>query len=154
MFSEIRKRYSRHTGDVMVPAATAATDGVFVQQFRFLRLAENVNYEPIVVALKGLQISRRPGTFLTAKQYETSRRHRNLFEDLVAWGAAPEPIDPRQIGRFLGHVQDGLDHEKRGKPCHTGAYISWAMSELRDRLGEFNQRLLPPGPTATAEAET
>jgi hypothetical protein len=138
MFSEIRRRYSSDADDIYPAARTANGQGRYVQQFRFLRLADGINYEPIVMGLKGLQISVRPGTFLTPRQYAQSRKHRRLFNDLIAWAAEPEPIAAADVERFLGAVCEGLMTEKRGKPAHSEAYIAWAASELREMIDRYN----------------
>ena len=119
----------------------AGADGLYVQQFRFLRLSGELNYEIIALALKGLQVSLRPGNFLPPAQYETSTRHRRAFEKLCQWGAAPEPICRADIDSFLRHVHDGLRSERRGKPAHGAAYIAWSLSQMRSMLRQFNDKV-------------
>jgi hypothetical protein len=140
LFSEIRKRYSQ-ASDELYPATTGQRTGTYVQQFRFLRLSAELNYEPIVMALKGIQISQRPGSFLTAQQYNESPRHRERFEQLIEWGAHPGPVTESEADVFLTAVHKGLMQEKRGRPAHSEAYIAWAISELREQLLEFNRKL-------------
>jgi len=139
LFSEIAIRRSSD-GDGLYPPVRApdAGAGRYVQQFRFLRLSEALNYEPIAMALKGTQISLRPGTFLTPEQHKSSRRHRRIFEELLAWGAQPTPIPKRDIDDFLEQVQRGLVRERRGRPAHTGAYIAWSLNQLKEMLKSFN----------------
>lgn len=142
LFSGISKRYSSGSGEEYLPSPEE--EGRYVQQFRFLRLSPELNYEPIVMALKGIQISLRPGDFLSPSQYETRRRHRALFDKLLAWGENPEPIKPKDIERFCNHVQEGLLRERRGKPAHSRAYIAWTLNQLSDMLNEFNERFTNP----------
>ncbi|HUT01770.1 MAG TPA: gamma-glutamylcyclotransferase family protein [Phycisphaerae bacterium] len=138
LFSEITRRHSSES-DESYPSVRAPRDsGRYVQQFKFLRLAPDLNYEPIVLALKGLQISRRPGGFLTPAQYEASPRHRRCFERLLAWGTHPKPIHASERATFLGAVEEGLHSERRGRPAHSGAYIAWAIDQLRAMLARFN----------------
>jgi len=82
---------------------------------------------------------------MTRQQYERSRKHRRLFEALVAWGAKPTPLSAGEVEEFLGTVYEGLQRERRGKRAHDEAYIAWALSELRDMLGDFNRRLAEAG---------
>lgn len=142
LFSEISLRHSRGGAEAEPRIRTPETAGRYVQQFRFLRLSPALNYEPIALALKGLQVSLRPGTFLTASQHEQSGRHRRLFEDLVAWGIAPRRLTERDMAEFLDPVAQGLKVEKRGKPAHSEAYIAWAVSQLRAGLRAFNALLV------------
>ena len=138
LFSEISRRHSSESDESYPMVRTPHSAGRYVQQFKFLRLAKDTNFEPIVMALKGLQISRRPGSFLTPAQYESSARHRKLFDQLLAWGADPDPLSAAEIDSFLGAVADGLNTERRGKRAHSGAYIAWALAQLRKMLRAFN----------------
>jgi len=138
MFSEIRKRHSSEADESNPRVRVPGTGGRYVQQFKFLRLARELNYEPIVLALKGLQIDLRPGSFLTAPQYQAGTKHRRRFEGLLAWGADPQPLADEEIDTFLSAVHNGLMTERRGKPAHTGAYIAWGVDQLRTALRSFN----------------
>ncbi|MBN1943768.1 MAG: gamma-glutamylcyclotransferase [Phycisphaerae bacterium] len=140
LFSSVSKRYSIQFDEDALPFTAGEGEGRYVQQFRFLRLTPEMNYEPLVMALKGVQIHFRPGDFLTPAQYETSRRHRLLFEKLMAWGEAPGPIPARDVERFLEYVQKGLLRERRGQPAHSRAYIAWSVGELADMLEQYNAR--------------
>jgi gamma-glutamylcyclotransferase (GGCT)/AIG2-like uncharacterized protein YtfP len=137
MFSEISKRFSQQAPDYLPGAGKDR--GKYVQQYRFLRLSSEINYEPIAMALKGLQISRRPGTFLTPDQYDKSAKHREALDELLRWGRRPTPLSKEEREVFLGSVYEGLITEKRGKPAHSEAYIAWAMEELREAMEKFNQ---------------
>ena len=141
LFTEIRRRHSRESDESYPMVRTPHSRGVYVQQFKFLRLAPELNYEPIALALKGLQISRRPGNFLTATQYAEFPKHRRAFENLVSWGANPQPLSDAEMETFLAAVYDGLIHERRGKPAHSEAYVAWAMDQLRTMLRGFNTML-------------
>jgi hypothetical protein len=140
LFSDISKRFSSEQEE---PYLTVEDDrrGLYVQQFRFLKLRSELNYEPIALALKGLQIALRPGTFMTAQQYAENRRHREAFHEILDWGADPQPISTSDRETFLGGVYSGLMTEKRGKPAHGEAYIAWAISELNLALDAFNNTI-------------
>ena len=140
LFSEISRRRTSQGQDQYLPAGTDK-EGPFVQQFRFLRLSRHINYEPIIMGLKGIQLSLRPGTLLTPAQCETHKRHRDLFEALLQWGQNPSAISRGDIDRFLSYVQDGLMSERRGKPAHNQAYIAWSTSQLSDMLRRFNSQI-------------
>jgi gamma-glutamylcyclotransferase (GGCT)/AIG2-like uncharacterized protein YtfP len=140
LFSEVSLRRSHDAGD-SPPLASAATAGRYVQQFKFMRLSPRLNYEPIVMALKGIQLALSPGTFMTAAQFEQHRKHRKTFEELISWGADPQPIPLEQIEEFLGAVHQGLSTEHRARSAHSGAYVAWSLSQLRDMLRSFNAML-------------
>jgi gamma-glutamylcyclotransferase (GGCT)/AIG2-like uncharacterized protein YtfP len=142
LFSEISRRRSIEESELHPRVRTGTDRGRYVQQFRFLRLGEQLNYEPIVLALKGLQVNLRPGNFMTATQYETSRQHKELFDTLSQWGSAPRPIAGREIDTFLKAVRAGLMAERQGRAVHSRAYIRWAISELADSLQRFNSMVI------------
>ena len=144
LFSEISKRFSSGS-EPYLPAVRQKSSGVYVQQFRFLRLSRKLNYEAIAMGLKGIQISLRPGTFMTGSQWEQNRKHHDLFEGLLEWGNNPTAISEADIEEFLGHVQDGLMKERRGKPAHDPAYIAWSISQLKTSLNEFNKAFKESG---------
>ena len=145
LFCEISKRHSADFGDDLAARGPNAT-GVYVQQFKFLRLSERINYEPVILALKGLQMSLRPGSFMTPTQYRTSRQHRELFGAIMDWAGNPGPISQPEVTAFLGHMYDGLLGEHRGKSVYTEAYITWSMDRLREMIEKFNA-MLGPGNT-------
>ena len=138
LFSDVRKRHSTDADSSYPFVRVPSAQGRYVQQFKFLRLDPNLNYEPIVMALKGLQIDLAPGNFLTGDQYVNSPAHRARFDDLLAWGTEPAPITVEEIEQFLAPVYKGLMAERKGKPAHSGAYIAWAINQLRRRLERFN----------------
>jgi hypothetical protein len=138
MFSHIARRHSQETEDAYIAAHADGRTGRHVQQFKFLRLSRELNYEPIAVALKGLQVRFRPGNFLVADQYARDPKLRDLHEELVAWGTSPHPLSPDEIEVFLAGVYDGLMTERRGKPHHSDAYIHWSLDQLREMVRSFN----------------
>jgi len=138
LFSHVTKRQSTDPDAWFPYISPRRSKGRYVQQFKFLRLDPNLNYEPIVMALKGLQISLSPGSFLTGDQYIRSAPHRECFDDLLAWGQNPAPLSRDDIDQFLTPVRDGLMAEHKGGPAHSGAYIAWSVNQLRRRLDLFN----------------
>jgi hypothetical protein len=141
MFSDISRRHSSETDEAFSSVRARRSRGTYVQQFKFIRLGPQINYEPLAMALKGLQISRRPGSFLTAEQYKTSPKHRRAFEDLMAWADGLEPLSETDMETFLDAVQEGLAMEYRGRPAHSGAYISWTLGQLCQEMERFNALL-------------
>jgi gamma-glutamylcyclotransferase (GGCT)/AIG2-like uncharacterized protein YtfP len=135
VFSDISRRRSSDTDDA------GKSHARYVQQFKFLRLGEHINYEPIVLALKGLQLELAPGSFLTPKQYQASPEHREVYAQLLDWGRSPQPLAEADIETFLEHIHSGLRAEKKGKAAHTHAYIAWALAQLRATLRNFNHKL-------------
>lgn len=146
LFSDISLRHSTETEDSYPPVPARRSAGTYVQQFKFLRLSKDLNYEPIALGLKGLQILMRPGSFLIGDQYESSPRHKARYHELVEWGRAPGPLDDKDIRAFLDAVRAGLSTERFGRAAHSGAYIAWAINQLNTMLQSFNAMFREPEP--------
>ena len=56
-----------------------------VQQYKFIRLEKKANYEPLIMCLKGLQLSYNPADYLTAEQYKNNQRLQHQYEELKKW---------------------------------------------------------------------
>jgi gamma-glutamylcyclotransferase (GGCT)/AIG2-like uncharacterized protein YtfP len=119
-----------------------------VQQYKFIRLEQRANYEPLIMCLKGLQLGYNPADYLTAEQLKKSPKLRREYEELKTWAASPGEITPRTIGKFLKTVRDGLMNEAHHQPVHQPHYIEWALAAIEMRLRTFNEQL------ASAKTET
>lgn len=120
------------------PPAQATT---YTQQYKFIRLSSDAGYEPLILCLKGLQLSFNPGDYLTAEQLKKSEKLRQEYEDLKKWALEPSGIDSEIIGQFLNTVRDGLMNERRRHPAHQLHYIDWALNAIDAQLSMFNKRL-------------
>jgi hypothetical protein len=118
---------------------TAAT--THVQQYKFIRLENRANYEPLIMCLKGLQLSYNPADYLTAEQLRKSAKLRGEYEELKAWSANPTEINQKIIKSFLQTVRDGLMNEAHHRPEHQPHYIEWAIAAIDMRLRTFNEQL-------------
>jgi len=140
-FTRISRRRSESSDESYSAIRTGRETGRFVQQYKFMRLAKHMNYELLTMALKGLQLGMSPGSFLTTEQYCDRPAYRRRFERLLDWGANPTTLSDEEIETFLGPVFRGLSTERRGKPAHSGAYIAWAINQIREMLHGFNRML-------------
>jgi hypothetical protein len=139
MFSRISKRRPRLSDDVFEAKETKKP--VWINQYKFIRLEKRANYEPLIMALKGIQIAMNPSDYLTAQQLTSSRRLGNEYEELKHWAANLTPIARSTKGRFLNTIYDGLMHEAHNKPYHKPHYIDWAMGAIDLQIRLFNQRI-------------
>ncbi len=120
------------------PPAQATT---YVQQYKFIRLDKRANYEPLILCLKGLQLSYNPGEYLSAEQLRTSKKLQKDYEELKKWAAEPTEISHQTISRFIKTVQDDLMNEGHHRPTHKLHYIDWALSAIDVQLRIFNKQL-------------
>jgi gamma-glutamylcyclotransferase (GGCT)/AIG2-like uncharacterized protein YtfP len=112
-----------------------------IQQYKFIRLDQRANYEPLILCLKGLQISYNPADYLTAQQLKNSPKLRREYEQLKQWAADPTEISYSTIKNFLKAVQDGLMTERHNQPAHKLHYIDWAISAVDVQLRMFNKQI-------------
>jgi hypothetical protein len=112
-----------------------------VQQYKFIRLENRANYEPLILCLKGLQLAYNPGDYLTAEQLKKSAKLRREYEELKAWGGNPTEISPKVIREFLRTVREGLMNEGHHQPGHAAHYIEWALGAIDMRLRTFNEQI-------------
>ena len=140
VFARTSKRRWYLGGDDIAnkPPAQATTH---VQQYKFIRLEERANYEPLIMCLKGLQISYNPAEYLTAEQLKNNRRLQHQYEELKKWAVEPTEISHQMISRFVRTVQDGLMNEGHRQPAHTLHYIDWVLSAIDVQLRMFNKQL-------------
>jgi gamma-glutamylcyclotransferase (GGCT)/AIG2-like uncharacterized protein YtfP len=113
----------------------------YVQQYKFIRLEKRANYEPLILCLKGLQLSFNPADYITAEQLKADSKLLRDYEELKKWAAEPTEIDSKSINEFLHIVQQGLMHEAHHRPAHNLHYIDWALSAVDIQLQMFNKQV-------------
>ena len=129
-----------YMGDDQIANKIPTQATTYVQQYKFIRLEERANYEPLILCLKGLQLAYNPDDYLSADQLRNSKL-RQQYEDLKRWAAEPSEISPQTINKFLSTIQDGLMREGHRRPTHKLHYIDWALSAIDVQLRMFNQQL-------------
>ncbi len=140
VFARTNKRRWYLGGDDIAnkPPAQATT---CVQQYKFIRLEERANYEPLIMCLKGLQLAYNPADYLTVEQLRSSRKLQREYDELKKWAVEPTEISPNTIGKFLNTIRDGLMNEGHHQPVHKLHYIDWALSSIDVQLRIFNEQL-------------
>jgi gamma-glutamylcyclotransferase (GGCT)/AIG2-like uncharacterized protein YtfP len=129
-----------YMGDDQIANKIPTQATTYVQQYKFIRLEERANYEPLILCLKGLQLAYNPDDYLSADQLRNTKL-RQQYEDLKRWAAEPSEISPQTISKFLNTIQDGLMHEGHRRSAHKLHYIDWALSAINVQLRMFNQQL-------------
>lgn len=140
IFSRTSRRKS-HLGSDDLAEKTPPHMMTHTQQYKFIRLEKRANYEPLIMALKGLQEAYNPADYITPEQMRLSRKMRNDYEQLKRWSAYPTEITRQSRSRFLGLVYDGLMHEAHNRPAHKLHYIDWAMGAIDVQLRLFNKQV-------------
>ncbi len=140
VFARTSKRKWYLGGDEIADKSPAQAT-TFIQQYKFIRLEERANYEPLIVCLKGLQLAYNPGDYLTAEQLSGRPKLRKQYEQLKQWAANPAEIGHQTINKFIKTVQEGLMKEGHHRPAHKLHYIDWVLSTINVQLRMFNQQL-------------
>ena len=143
VFARVSRRKS-HLGTDDVGDKSPAYTTTYVQQYKFIRLEPRANYEPLIMALKGLQLVYNPGDYLTAAQLGRSRKLRHQYEELREWSADPTEISRRTRGRFLQAIRKGLMDEAHQRPAHKLHYIDWALGAIDIQLRLYNKQIQRP----------
>jgi gamma-glutamylcyclotransferase (GGCT)/AIG2-like uncharacterized protein YtfP len=140
VFARSDRRRSRMPSDSLIDAQ-ASRSPLYTHQYKFIRLERRANYEPLIMALKGIQLSINPGDYLTSEQLASSLRLRNEYNELKEWASNPTPISRRTKGRFLDAIYDGLMHEAHHIPYHKAHYIDWALGTIDLQIRLFNRKI-------------
>ena len=106
-----------------------------------MRLSDKINYEILILSLKGLQLALNLGDYLTPEQIKADPHLAGELDELFAWSAQPEPIKPKLVGRFCATVFEGLSKERHGKLAHSNTYVQWALDRISNQIAEFNKKL-------------
>ncbi|RKY08063.1 MAG: hypothetical protein DRP66_05355 [Planctomycetota bacterium] len=140
VFSRISKRRARLRADE-IGEKSAMFAAKYIQQYKFIRLDPRANYEPLIMALKGLQIACNPDDYLTAAQLASRPKFRRQYEELKEWSANPTEISRSTRSRFLNTIKKGLFDEAHHQPSHKPHYIDWALGAIDIQLRLFNKHL-------------
>lgn len=140
VFTRTGKR-NWYLGEDEIANKTPRQATTYVQQYKFIRLKERANYEPLILCLKGLQLAYNPGDYLTAEQLRCSDELRSDYEQLKAWSSEPTAIDAQTITEFLQAARQGLMIEGHRRAAHKLHYINWAMNSLEKQLLVFNETI-------------
>jgi gamma-glutamylcyclotransferase (GGCT)/AIG2-like uncharacterized protein YtfP len=133
-----RRWYLGGGGIADKPPSQATT---YVHQYKFIRLGEKTNYEPLIMCLKGLQLDYNPGDYLTVEQLLGSIKLRWEYEELKRWASEPTQISSQTINKFLKTVRNGLMNEGHHRPAHKLHYIDWVLNTISVQLRTFNEQV-------------
>jgi hypothetical protein len=140
VFARTSKR-GWYLGEDEIADKTPAAATSYIQQYKFIRLEKRANYEPLILCLKGLQLTYNPADYITAEQLKADEKLRSDYEELKNWAAEPDEISDQIINEFIDTVQRGLMNEAHHRAAHNLHYIDWAISAVDVQLQMFNKRV-------------
>ncbi len=133
-----KRKWCLSGGDILEkPPAQATT---YTQQYKFIRLSSKCSYEPLIVCLKGLQVSYNPGDYLSLEQLKDPSL-RFEYQELKRWSSSPVKIAASSIAAFLDTIRNGLLNEGHNEPVHLAHYIDWVVTSIESQLQDFNDKV-------------
>lgn len=106
-----------------------------VMEYQFPRLRPQQKYEPLIVALKGFHLGYRPrpmSSVVTCQYHDAAKAE---IEALRKWASSVRPLGSETLSAFLGHLEKGLESEKKGKKrAHARRYIHRGLFEIERML--------------------
>ena len=141
IFARLSHRRATAEDQAEEPTLLRPTRSVVVQQFKFMRLSDQINYETLILALKGLQLALDLGDYITTEQLESRPEILEQLNELCSWSRRPQPIKPKVVGRFCTAIFEGLSKERHRKLAHKNTYVQWALDRIASQIAEFNKKL-------------
>lgn len=115
--------------------------GTLVTEYKFARLREDHNYEPLIMALKGFQIVYAPRPLISRIRFIDQEKLPEV-KTLMDWANSPYPLPNSVLNKFLSLVEEGLMSEKEGKPAHKISYINDCLTKIESSLDKTNNLIL------------
>jgi len=141
MFARLSRRRATAENQEEEPTLLRPTRSTRIQQFKFMRLSDQINYETLILTLKGLQLALDLGDYITPAQLKAHPHLAGELEELFCWSQHPKSIGPKVVGRFCATVFEGLSKERHGKLAHKNTYVQWALDRIASQIAEFNKKL-------------
>ena len=120
------------------PTLLRANPPSVIQQFKFMRLGGRMNYETLILALKGLQLALDLGDYVTPEQLKANPQLVEELKELGEWSLRPSPIHHLTVGRFCATIYEGLSQERHGRMAHKNTYVQWGLDHISNQIAEFN----------------
>ncbi len=129
-------RFNKHHKD---PGTNAWAS---VIEYQFPRSSFDYDYQPLIMALKGLQIAANPYPLHDFPACPHDEWHHELQTQLVQWAAEPSPVSQLTIERFLNLVAQGLEQESRriGQAPYSD-YVERMLRSMEYQLTLRNKRI-------------
>ena len=97
-----------------------------------------MNYETLILALKGLQLALDLGDYVTPEQLKANPQLVEELKELGEWSLRPSPIHHLTVGRFCATIYEGLSQERHGRMAHKNTYVQWGLDHISNQIAEFN----------------
>jgi hypothetical protein len=116
-------------------------DWTSVVEYQFPRSSFGFDYQPLILALKGLQIEANPYPLRDFPHCSYEQEHREYESMLTQWAAEPKPVSQQAIQAFLALVQQGLTKEIERIGAYYTPYVDYMMTKIEEQLTLRNKRI-------------
>ena len=130
-FSRINKHHKNPDDD----------DWTSVVEYQFPRSSFGFDYQPLIMALKGLQIEANPYPLRDYPNCPYEREHQGYETMLVQWAADPMPVSYQTIRAFLAIVERGLAKETERIGVYYAPYVDYMLQKIEEQLTLRNKRI-------------
>jgi len=121
-----------------------------VVEFQFPRLRADYDYQPLIMALKGIQTSANPYPLKGIKNCPDPKYFEELEKAVKQWATSPAPVPQASLDSFLGLVAQGLAEEARQVGGKYHGYARSMLDEIEKQLRERNHMIAEYQKTRTA----
>jgi hypothetical protein len=129
-------RFNKHHKEI------GDTNWSSVIEYQFPRSSLDYDYQPLIMALKGLQFAVNPYPLHAFPDCPHDELHRELQTMLIRWAANPSPVSHHAISGFLKLVEQGLEYESRriGRDYYAN-YVGRMVHRIESQLTLRNKRI-------------
>ena len=110
-----------------------------VIEYQFPRLFYAHDYQSLIIALKGFQLSYNPAPLDLSPECPHLSYNKEIEKLLLCWAEKPQPISEKTINSFIQEIAQGLENEQKTGNGHNKKYIADSLLEIRRKLAVTNQ---------------
>ena len=112
-----------------------------VVEFQFPRLLADVDYQPLIMALKGFQMAANPYPFKGVKDDPFQEYNQEIEGALIQWAAYPAAVSENSLTAFLDLVAQGVQEEADRFGIEYEDYARTMMEKIETRLRQQNRMI-------------
>lgn len=130
-FSRINKHHKNPDDD----------DWTSVVEYQFPRSSFGYDYQPLIMALKGLQLEGNPYPLRDYPNCPYKQEHQEYEAMLTQWAVEPIPVSQQTIRTFLSIVERGLTKEIERIGVYYAPYVNYMLQKIEEQLTLRNKRI-------------
>ncbi len=116
-------------------------DWSVVIEYQFSRLYFDYDYQPLLMALKGYQMTANPYPLVTGLDCPHEQIHRDVAGALIKWAANPTSVAQQTLDTFMSLIEDGLEKEAALVGPKYARYVRRILGKIEEQLHIRNKRI-------------